>query len=124
MEVHYSRLYRYLILGLGIFNVVAGFISSSALSLIIGVIFTILGLIAMKRVYLRVGENVITLYSLIGPLKREFPYKSPADITVDKARLLIRTDGGVRSITAPSWMVDQVEWARVQDNFLPRTDAR
>ena len=124
MEVHYSRLYRYLILGLGVLNIVIGLTPGNAISLIVGLLFAAFGFIALSRVYLRVEPNVITLYALIGPFKREFPYQSPADVTVDGSRLLVRTEAGTRSVSAPSWMVDQAEWVRVQDEFLKRNDVR
>jgi hypothetical protein len=75
-------------------------------------------------VYLRIESNKITLYALLGPFKREFPYQSPEDVRVDRSRLLVTSGGVTRAITAPTWMVNQIEWARVQDNFLKKTDAR
>lgn len=124
MEVHYSRLYRYLILGLGVLNIFIGLTPGSSLSLVVGILFLVLGGIALTRVYLRVDENRIILYALLGPFKREFPYASPADVTVDGTRLLVKFGDATRAITAPGWMVDQSEWARVLDKFLPKTDAR
>lgn len=124
MEVHYSRLYRYLILGLGVLNIFIGLTSANGISLMVGVLFIALGGIALARVYLRVEPNVIILYALIGPFKREFPYASPADVTVEGSRLLVQSEGRTRAISAPRWMVNQVEWARMQDTFLPKTDAR
>lgn len=124
MEVHYSKLYRYLILGLGVVNVFIGLTPGNAISLIVGVLFIALGGIALSRVYLRVEPNVIILYALLGPFKREFPYESPANVTVAGGRLLIESGGTTRAISAPRWMVDQVEWAQVQDKFLKKTDVR
>jgi hypothetical protein len=124
MEVHYSRLYRYLIIALGVVNILVGLTPGNTISLIVGVLFIALGGIALSRVYLRVEPNVIILYALIGPFKREFPYTSPADVTVAGNRLLIQSGGTTRAISAPRWMVDQIEWARLQDNFLKKTDVR
>ncbi|MEZ4668657.1 MAG: hypothetical protein R3E39_12160 [Anaerolineae bacterium] len=124
MVVHYSRLYRYFALFMGVLNVVMGVVASNTLSLVVGAVFIVLGAIALSSVYVRIENNVITLYALLAPFKRRIPFQSPDDITVVGPRLFVKTEGVTRMINAPTWMVNQTEWARLQDNFLEKGDAR
>jgi len=50
----------------------------------------IAGIGYLTRTYFVVGADRVTLFAVIGPLRREYPYSSRAELRIDNGKLFVR----------------------------------
>jgi hypothetical protein len=60
----------------------------------------------LTRTYFEVGPDRITLFAVLGPLKREFPFRSRADLRVDGGRLFV----GSRKLPIRRGQANAADW--------------
>jgi hypothetical protein len=62
----------------------------------------------LVRPLFEVGDNQITLFALIGPVKRKFPFSDKREVRVEGDRIYV----GSRRLPVKRWVCNRTDWDR------------
>jgi hypothetical protein len=68
----------------------------------------ITGIGYLTRTYFEVGADRVTLFALIGPLRREYPFSSRAELRIENGKLFVRG----QKVAISRGQADAGDWER------------
>ena len=68
----------------------------------------ITGIGYLTRTYFEVGADRVTLSALIGPLRREYPFSSPAELRIENGKLFVRG----KKVAISRGQADAADWEK------------
>ncbi|MFI7677609.1 hypothetical protein [Actinophytocola sp. NPDC049390] len=121
MQVRYNPALPIVFLVLGVSNTMLGLLmlrtgGSAWTSLLVGPLFTVIGLLQLTRTYFEFdpATRTIALKSLVGPVVRRFGGAVGGALHVDGNRILwTRPDGQVRKVPVSRYLARGDQWRAV-----------
>ena len=113
LMLHYNKLYGIIMLTCGVIVGILSLLTRDYLNLFWVLIMFVLGVSVLSRTYVTVEPNNITVYALLGPQKRPFPYTSPGQIKIENGSLFV--DG--KRLPVARWLVDASDWTLLENKF-------
>lgn len=118
MEVKYNRIIAIVFVLLGLVNLVLGvwlaLLGEFSASLILGVLIAFIGVQYFRSPYFIVESNQIVVPSLIGPIKRTYPFTA---LKVENGRLMRREGEQWQPVPVQKWFADGNSWQQLEQRY-------
>jgi hypothetical protein len=118
MEIRYNRWVAGILLALGGLNLILAVwlmlvVKTVPVSLITALIVAFLGWMYWQRPYFIVEQDYVVAPALVGPLKREFLFRSPQDVKIEDGKLMVRNEGEWKRVPVYRWLSHPDDWQQM-----------
>src|SRR5262245_52336986 len=74
------------------------------------------GISYLVRTYFEVSVDRITLFALLGPLRREYPFSSPSELRIEGGKLFVRG----QKVPISRGQADSADWERFAQSLTQK----
>ncbi|MFK8185682.1 MAG: hypothetical protein AB8B99_20085 [Phormidesmis sp.] len=96
----------------GAFAIIASILIAKTLSLmtVLGVLVILFGLYCLHRPYFLLEPRKLTVYNILGLVKKQYTFESWAVVKADNRRIYIDDGGITKKVPVAPWLVKAEDW--------------
>ena len=89
-------------------------VKTLSLSAVLGVLFILFGLYCLHRPYFLLEPRRLTVYNILGIVKKQYTFESWDVVKADNRRIYIDDDGITKKVPVAPWLVKAEDWMAVR----------